>query len=178
MPPFQRFPPDLLTPVLPHGRTVPQVVTYLEDGCDLPNGQKIKFERIVLDTAPTGHTLRMLQLPDFLQALVAKLKKIRDKAGNLGGMMGMMGGGGGGREPSSDVVDGERRLEKFERRMERLEELLHNPREAEFTVVTIPTEVATAETARLVGALKEDSIGVRRLIVNHVSMWPAWKCRL
>ncbi len=145
-----------------------KVVTYLEEGCELPNGQTIKFDRIVLDTAPTGHTLRMLQLPDFLQSLVQKLKKIRDKAGGLGSMMGMMGGGGKGEEKSEEVEESERRLEKFERRMERLDALLHNPREAEFTVVTIPTEVATAETVRLVASLKDESIGMRRLIINQV----------
>ena len=147
-----------------------KVVTYLEEGCELPSGQTVKFDRIVLDTAPTGHTLRMLQLPDFLQALVRKLKKIRDKAGNLGGMLGMMGGGGGSGsgEKTEEVIDSERRLEKFERRMERLDELLHNPRDAEFTVVTIPTEVATAETVRLITSLKDESIGMRRLIINQV----------
>ena len=148
-----------------------KVVTFLEEGCVLPNGQTIKFDRIVLDTAPTGHTMRMLQLPDFLTALVQKLKKIRDKAGTIGGMMGMMGGGGGGgrsTEKSEEVVDSERRLEKFEKRMERLDELLHSPREAEFTVVTIPTEVATAETVRLLSSLKDESIGMRRVIINQV----------
>ena len=153
-----------------------KVVTFLEEGCVLGNGETIKFDRIVLDTAPTGHTMRMLQLPDFLTALVQKLKKIRDKAGTLGGIMGMMGGGGGGSnsgggrssEKSEEVIDSERRLEKFEKRMERLDELLHSPREAEFTVVTIPTEVATAETVRLISSLKDESIGMRRLIINQV----------
>ena len=123
-----------------------------------------KFDRIVLDTAPTGHTLRMLQLPDFLQALIQKLKKNRGKVNGLGDMMGMNNKNNGDDNMSEDND----KLEKFERRMERLEEILHNPKECEFTVVTIPTEVATAETIRLLDSLKDESISIRRLIINQV----------
>ena len=38
-----------------------------------------QFERIVFDTAPTGHTLRMLSLPDFLDASIGKLVRLRQK---------------------------------------------------------------------------------------------------
>lgn len=137
-----------------------KVVTYLEEGLEV-NGRKIRFDRVVLDTAPTGHTLRMLTLPVFLKGLMQKLKKIRDKTGMLGSMM------GGGQ--SSGAEEGvEDRLEKFEKRMDRLQALLHNPKETEFTVVTIPTELAVAETHRLVKALSDQKILTRRLIVNQV----------
>ena len=135
-----------------------KVVTYLDDGFQRPDGSVVRFDRVVLDTAPTGHTLRMLQLPEFLQELVGKMKAVRDKAG------GLMGGGGGGEAEAL----GEKRLEKFERRMKRLELLLHNPKECEFAVVTIPTELATAESRRLLQALQEESIAVRRVIINQV----------
>ena len=127
------------------------------------------FDRIVLDTAPTGHTMRMLQLPDFLQSLMGKLKKIRTKAGGIGDMMGgMMGGGKSTMDESGIRTEDEDKLDKFEKRMERLEEILHNPKESEFTVVTIATEVASAETIRLLASLKDESISIRRLIINQV----------
>ena len=131
------------------------------------------FDRIVLDTAPTGHTLRMLQLPDFLDSLIGKLKKVRAKTGGMADVMGgMMGGGkGGGKGDLDDDGDDDGdddKLDKFQKRIERLEEILHNPKESEFTVVTIPTEVASAETIRLLQALKDESILVRRLIINQV----------
>ena len=107
----------------------------------------------------------MLQLPDFLQALMGKMKKIRSKAGGIGDMLGGM--RGGNTKTDSQVAD-EDKLDKFEKRMDRLEEILHNPKESEFTVVTIATEVASAETVRLLQSLKDESIAVRRLIINQV----------
>ena len=141
-----------------------KVVDMLRNGYTAPDGRKITFDRIVLDTAPTGHTLRMLALPDFLQQLLEKFKTVRDKAGSLGGMMG---GGTGGGDMSSEnpPVD---RLSALQERMEELENLLHNPGECEFTVVTIPTELATAESMRLLAALDDEAISVRRVIVNQV----------
>lgn len=143
-----------------------KIVTFLEEGL-LVNGQRIRFDRIVLDTAPTGHTLRMLSLPIFLKGLLKKLRNIRDKTGSLGSMMGM---GSTAKTTEDDMVDAEAndRMAKFESKMDRLEELLHNPKEAEFTVVTIPTELAVAESKRLVASLTEEKILVRRIIVNQL----------
>ena len=157
------------------------IVRYLDDGFTLPNGKMVKFDRIVLDTAPTGHTLRMLQLPDFLQKLLRKIRTLRDKVDSLsnspfGSMMGMGGGRPSSQNSASAVgasvtADGSKlpdKLTEFQMRMKRLEGILHSPSDCEFTVVTIPTELATAETKRLLGALKEEDILIRRLIINQV----------
>ena len=38
-----------------------------------------RFDRIVIDTAPTGHTIRLLQLPNFLNSVTGKLIRFRTK---------------------------------------------------------------------------------------------------
>jgi arsenite/tail-anchored protein-transporting ATPase len=43
------------------------------------NKEGIKFDRIVIDTAPTGHTLRMLSYPEFLDEFFEKIIKIRGR---------------------------------------------------------------------------------------------------
>lgn len=137
-----------------------RVVSMLEEGYVIPSGARVRFDRVVLDTAPTGHTLRMLSLPVFLQELLKKLRSVRDKVGGLG-----MSGGDGRDSEGGIPVD---RMAKFEEKMGRLETILHSPKDCEFTVVTIPTEVAVAETKRLVQALDVEEILVRRIIVNQV----------
>merc|ERR1711879_988136 len=53
---------------------------------------------IVFDTAPTGHTLRLLSFPDVLNKAFEKFDGLRQKFGGLfsqvSGMLGNMGGGG------------------------------------------------------------------------------------
>ena len=44
-----------------------QVVQFLKDP------EYSHFKRIIFDTAPTGHTLRLLTLPDFLDLTIGKL---------------------------------------------------------------------------------------------------------
>jgi arsenite/tail-anchored protein-transporting ATPase len=140
-----------------------RIIGYMDQGMRLPNGEVVTFDRIVLDTAPTGHTLRMLSLPAFLQDVVDKVRSLQSKTG------GMFGGAGAGTGvPEAGDVEEDDRLTRFQDRMGRLEDVLHNPSESEFTIVTIPTQLATAETGRLVKALAEDSVAVRRIVVNQV----------
>ena len=37
------------------------------------------YDVVIVDTAPTGHTLRLLQLPTFLDGLLGKLLQLRKK---------------------------------------------------------------------------------------------------
>eukprot|EP01036_Dinobryon_divergens_P023968 gene23968-32370_t len=151
------------------------IVKYLDQGYRAPDGTVIKFDRIVIDTAPTGHTLRMLQLPAFMQKLMQNFKTIRDKTDSFGGIMGMMSGSGaGGRGGGyTEAAAGSDKVTEFQNRMARLEELLHSADQSEFTVVTIPTEVAAAETRRLLLALEEEKIAVRRVIINQIIPTPS-----
>ena len=147
-----------------------EIIDYLEKGYTLPNGKIMKFDRIVLDTAPTGHTLRMLKLPIFLRDSVQKIKSLQLKMKSMSGLAGMLGGAMGNAfdsNPSSDD-GGNNELANLEANMEKLDKILHESKEAEFTVVTIATELAAAETKRLLMSLQDDNIAVRRVIINQV----------
>lgn len=48
--------------------------------------EELRFDVIVFDTAPTGHTLKFLNFPNILEKGLDKLMSLKDK---LGGLMGM-----------------------------------------------------------------------------------------
>lgn len=52
---------------------IPQVLRLVKGDNELG----IKFDRVIIDTAPTGHTLRMLSYPEFLDGFFEKLIRIR-----------------------------------------------------------------------------------------------------
>lgn len=46
-----------------------------------------KYDTIVFDTAPTGHTLRLLNFPDLLDKGLDKLLSLKSKLGTLFGTL-------------------------------------------------------------------------------------------
>ena len=41
------------------------------------------FDLIIFDTAPTGHTLRLLNLPQILEKAIMKLIELKEKFGPM-----------------------------------------------------------------------------------------------
>ncbi|CAN1253042.1 ATPase GET3B [Linum perenne] len=122
-----------------------------------------KFTRIVFDTAPTGHTLRFLSLPDFMDASIGKLLKMKKKLASATSALKSVFGKGGGQqeEHTSDKLD------KLRESMHKVRDLFRDADSTEFIIVTIPTVMAVSESSRLHGSLKKESVPVHRLIVNQ-----------
>ncbi|MGQ3413573.1 ArsA family ATPase [Natrinema sp. LN54] len=123
-----------------------------------------RFERVIVDTAPTGHTLRLLQLPEIMDSMMGRLVKFRQRIGGmLDGVKGMF---GGGEEPDdgSDLED----LEVLRERIERLRAALRDPARTDFRIVMIPEEMSVFESKRLRQQLREFEIPVGTVVVNRV----------
>jgi arsenite-transporting ATPase len=130
-----------------------QLLEYLDDP---------RFDRVIVDTAPTGHTLRLLQLPEIMDSMIGRVMKLRNRfSGMMDGLKGMFGGGDDGPDPSAD-------LDELQERIERLRAVLRDPAQTDFRVVTIPEEMSVVESERLVARLDEFSIPVNTLVVNRV----------
>lgn len=124
-----------------------------------------RFERIVFDTAPTGHTLRLLALPDFLNGFFGKIISMKGKLGNvMKQFKGMLGSGDAEAEMNASVEE----MEELKRSMGMVRDLFRDEIQTEFIVATIPNMMAIAESGRLVLELNREKIPVRHLFVNQV----------
>jgi len=132
-----------------------------------------EWDVIVFDTAPTGHTLRLFDMPGVMGNALETARSLQGQARRIGsaartamfGPLSMLGS-----------EDDEESLESFQARLERARELLVDPDRTEFRVVLIPEQMAIAETERLVARLREAGVPVERLIVNRVLEDPHEGC--
>jgi arsenite-transporting ATPase len=120
-----------------------------------------RFERVVVDTAPTGHTLRLLELPEMLDSMAGKLLTMRER------MSGMLGGLFGG-----DEEEAEQGIREFSEQIERLRDLLRDPARTDFRVVMVPEELSVQESKRLLDRLDGFGIPVGTVVVNRVMQDP------
>ncbi|MBP2251502.1 arsenite-transporting ATPase [Halarchaeum solikamskense] len=131
------------------------LVEYLDDD---------RFERVVVDTAPTGHTLRLLELPELMDSMMGRMLKFREK---MGGMMDSMKGMfGAGDDAGADA--GTAGVEEVCERVTRLRAVLTDPARTDFRIVTVPEGMSVVEATRLRERLAEFDIPVSTVVVNKV----------
>ncbi|WP_126661609.1 ArsA family ATPase [Haloterrigena salifodinae] len=122
-----------------------------------------RFERVVIDTAPTGHTLRLLKLPELMDTMMGRMMKMRQRiSGMLEGMKGMF---PGQEAPEEDDLED---LDELRERIERLRAALQDPARTDFRIVMVPEEMSVFESKRLRGQLEEFQIPVGTVVVNRV----------
>ena len=130
----------------------------------------IPFDRIIIDTAPTGHTLRFLAFPDFLDKFLTQALSLRDKLNNARGMLGNVAKMFVGKKLNVNAAleNASKRVAKYRDKMIDLSDLFRDPERTEFVVVTIATVLAVEESKRLIQHLWDEGIWVRLAVVNQV----------
>lgn len=121
------------------------------------------YDLVIFDTAPTGHTLRFLSLPETLSGWIGKLLKMRLKLGNLMGLMKSLFKSADKKKDNSLEV-----LEKLKESILKARDDLTNPLKNSFVVVMIPEEMAISETGRLLNELYKYKIPVSNVVVNNL----------
>ena len=124
------------------------------------------FDLIVYDTAPTGHTLKLLSLPELLDSWLYKMIKMRHRIGRTMSIFRRMLGGGNDQDLEEQAFS---QLEMMRDQVIRARKILTDPNQAEFIVVTIPTLMALWETERLLTALIAHDMYVKQIYVNQIA---------
>ncbi len=121
------------------------------------------YDLIIFDTAPTGHTLRFLSLPETLSSWIGKLIKMRLKLGNMFGTL--------KRFFTREEKKGDNSLKVLEKLKDAIlnaREDLVDPSKNSFVIVMIPEEMAILETGRLLDELIKYNIPVSNIVVNQL----------
>lgn len=131
------------------------VLEYLENS---------EYDLVIFDTAPTGHTLRLLSLPEILSSWIGKLISLRLKLGKLmGAFKGIFKRGKG-----KDDVDPMDSIQHLKDSIEAAKDELQDPAKTSFVIVMIPEDMAIYETERLLSALISYEIPAHHIIVNQI----------
>jgi arsenite-transporting ATPase len=121
-----------------------------------------QYDLVVWDTAPAGHTLRLLHLPQlFLRHLEAATKfymnlystfeKLKESVRFKKSKRSLL-----------EIISG------WEALAEKVVNFIRDPQKAEFVVVTIPEALGVKQTERIIKDFDEYQLKVNHLIVNYI----------
>ena len=116
-------------------------------------------DEVVVDTAPTAHTLRLLEMPGLLQRFAGVLDALEERHRVLGERF--------GRGHVPDRADG--LIGEIGEEGRDLGELLRDPGRASFSWVLLPEALSIEETRDALAVLDEGGILVREVIVNRIA---------
>jgi len=117
------------------------------------------YSHIVIDTAPSGHTSRLLRLPASFSRMVTALDRMADKHRFLVAQFAR-------RRMVLDEVD--LFLRDLNERIQTVRNLLYNSAESSFALVAIPEALSVNETKRYAEQLRAEGVSVTDLIINRV----------
>ncbi len=132
---------------------------------------------VVFDTAPSGHTARLMALPEMMSAWTEGLLHRHEKSERFAGILSGLGSDDG---VASRALGGEPRADTPQDRNQRIRQLLHRRRHrfehlrtalsdaalTAFVVVLAAERLPVLETIELEAQLRRAGIGVAGLIVN------------
>jgi arsenite-transporting ATPase len=124
---------------------------------------------VVVDTAPTGHTLRMLQMPTTLGQIARVLDDMQEKHRVIATTLA---------SGSYESDDEDALIEEIDAQRRRVATLIRDPARTQLTWVCLPQTLSIEETEDGTRALTEIGVAIDEIVVNRVTPPPPGRCAL
>eukprot|EP01132_Coremiostelium_polycephalum_P007855 gene7855-9672_t len=133
--------------------------------------KSLQFSVVVFDTAPTGHTLRLLSIPSVLDKGIGKLLSMQNQfSGIISSVTSLLG-------TDASPEDIQSKFNSTKASIEEVNAQFKNPDLTTFVPVCIPEFLSVYETERLIQQLTKLDIDVQNIIVNQI-VYPEKDCGL
>jgi len=138
------------------------------------------YDLVIFDTAPSGHTARLMALPEMMSAWTDGLLKRREKSDRLNAIVNSLGSDnshsdkvfGEGADSNSAVTDDNREsmirtiLNRRKQRFNGLRETLNDPEKTAFVIVLAAERLPVLESIELYQRLVKTGVSIGGLVVN------------
>lgn len=132
--------------------SIPGIDEASSFGTILKSLDNYNFDLIIFDTAPTGHTLRLLNFPKILEKGIVKLIELKEKFGGmLSSMGGMMQTGPNGEQMTPELMHKKlfESMDGMKKKIEEINKQFKDESKTTFVAVCIPEFLSMYETERL-----------------------------
>jgi arsenite-transporting ATPase len=126
----------------------------------------MNYSTIVFDTAPTGHTLRLLSFPKTMESAIGKILALKNRFSGVITQMTAFMGAQGAEQMEGAIA----RLEQLKGLIDQVHNQIRDPEKTTFVCVCIPEFLSIYETERLVQELSKSEIDTHNVVVNQVSL--------
>ena len=140
-----------------------ELISFLEISCWVKDGA---YDGIIMDTAPTGHTLRLMGMPDLIRKWLDALDTLLAKHRYMKKLF----RGSYQRDDLDNFIEG------LASSVQQMEKLLKDHQRCRFIPVMLAEAMSVEETMDLILELKRLGIGVEDVVVNR--LYPESPCLL
>ena len=122
-----------------------------------------QYDCVVVDSAPTGETIRLLSMPESFQWYAVRIQEWRDRLSRLAGPLLR------GALPNLNVVQV---MKNISERVKRLREVLTDPRRSSYRIVVTPDRIVLREALRAETYLNVFEYPIDAVVLNRVLEMP------